>query len=190
MDVPGKATGYIIRKGDLVVMESAGGGGFGDPLSRSSEEVRKDIAAGYVSADQARSVYGVYIDENGLVDEVETRHLRGKLRSSDLTLEVFEGDSDPYEGIKGRHRTVSISRKFAHGCGLTDGHLVELVGKFPSPLRGWVKLKDAETTNNLAIELDGFARQCLGVRAGDRIRIRALPTLVQPGEKYVTGLGA
>ena len=189
VDVPGKATGYIIRKGDLIVMESAGGGGYGDPLSRSSEAVLKDLAAGYISADQARSAYGVCVDENGLVDEVETGHLRSNLRSSDLSLEVFEGDADPYEGIKGRHRTVSISRKFAQESGLADGHLVELVGKYPSPLRGWVKLKDGEASKSFAIKLDRFARRCLGVGAGDRIRIRALPTLVQPGEKYVAGLG-
>jgi len=41
-DTPGKVTGHLISDGDVVVMESAGGGGYGDPLVRDVDEVRAD----------------------------------------------------------------------------------------------------------------------------------------------------
>lgn len=44
---------------------SAGGGGWGDPLDRPIELVRRDVLDGYVSAGQAEEVYGVEVDENG-----------------------------------------------------------------------------------------------------------------------------
>jgi len=39
---PGKVTGVAIRAGDIVVMQSAGGGGYGDPLARDPDRVRAD----------------------------------------------------------------------------------------------------------------------------------------------------
>ena len=38
---------------------TAGGGGHGDPRERDPEAVREDVRDGYVSAEQAREVYGV-----------------------------------------------------------------------------------------------------------------------------------
>src|SRR5262249_60471436 len=51
---PGKVTGHPIAAGDVVVMQSAGGGGFGDPLTRDPERVAADVRGGYVSAARAR----------------------------------------------------------------------------------------------------------------------------------------
>ncbi|KQQ05757.1 MULTISPECIES: hydantoinase B/oxoprolinase family protein [unclassified Rathayibacter] len=47
-----------VQAGDLIRIESAGGGGHGDPLERDPEAVRRDVAEGYVSAEAARAVYG------------------------------------------------------------------------------------------------------------------------------------
>ena len=185
LDVPGKATGYIIRKGDLVVMESAGGGGYGDPLSRPTLEVARDNMANYVSSDHAKSVYGVCIDEKGEVDEVKTGHLRSDLRSLGIRLLVIESENSPYEGIKGRHRTISISRAFAQKNDLADGQLAELIGKNPAPLRGWVKLVDADIGEDFSTELDDFGRRSLGVDPGDQVLFRLLPTLVKPGSRFL-----
>jgi N-methylhydantoinase B len=51
---PGKVTGHRIVAGDVVVMQSAGGVGFGDPLTRAPERVRADVRGGYVSPARAR----------------------------------------------------------------------------------------------------------------------------------------
>ncbi|WP_432989216.1 hydantoinase B/oxoprolinase family protein [Dactylosporangium sp. CA-233914] len=49
----------VVAVGDRVTLLTAGGGGHGDPRERDPDLVREDVAEGYVSAEQAREVYGV-----------------------------------------------------------------------------------------------------------------------------------
>jgi N-methylhydantoinase B len=51
--VPSKLV-TTLRAGDRVVMETAGGGGYGDPALRDAERLRADIADGKVGTDRAR----------------------------------------------------------------------------------------------------------------------------------------
>ena len=46
---PSKLSGVVLRAGDVVRIESAGGGGFGDPRERDPELVLRDVRAGLVS---------------------------------------------------------------------------------------------------------------------------------------------
>ena len=50
-----------VQAGDSFIRPSAGGGGFGDPLERSVEEVLEDVIDGYVSMHRAAEDYGVVI---------------------------------------------------------------------------------------------------------------------------------
>jgi len=68
-----------VPAGDAVVLEIAGGGGYGDPLERDPERVAADVLAGLVSARQARDVYGVVL-RRGKVDETATAARRVQLR--------------------------------------------------------------------------------------------------------------
>jgi len=52
-----------VRPGDRFWRPSAGGGGFGDPLDRDPDEVREDVADGYVSLARAQRDYGVVVRE-------------------------------------------------------------------------------------------------------------------------------
>lgn len=52
-----------VAAGDRVTLLTAGGGGYGDPAKRDRQRVREDVAEGYVSADAARTVYGVSSDD-------------------------------------------------------------------------------------------------------------------------------
>lgn len=52
--IPGKVGGFALLKGDIVRLESSGGGGFGDPLKRHPEKVRYDVLRNYISAERAR----------------------------------------------------------------------------------------------------------------------------------------
>ena len=56
---PGKVGGHALEAGDVIVLQSAGGGGYGDPLERAPDLVLEDVEEGYVSADAARELYGV-----------------------------------------------------------------------------------------------------------------------------------
>jgi N-methylhydantoinase B len=68
-----------LRPGDLLRMEQAGGGGYGDPLTRPPELVLQDVREGYVSPSAATSEYGVVVVEDGFnwrLDEAATAALR------------------------------------------------------------------------------------------------------------------
>jgi N-methylhydantoinase B len=55
---PGKIANFPLRHGDVVVMESSGGGGFGDPTRRAPSDLAADLADGYVT-DAGRPAYDV-----------------------------------------------------------------------------------------------------------------------------------
>ena len=50
-----------VQPGDTFYRPSAGGGGFGDPLDRTPEEVLEDVIDEYVSVERAAADYGVVI---------------------------------------------------------------------------------------------------------------------------------
>jgi N-methylhydantoinase B len=51
--------GVTLEPGEFVVSHSAGGGGYGPPIERDVERVLHDLREGWITADRARSVYGV-----------------------------------------------------------------------------------------------------------------------------------
>jgi N-methylhydantoinase B len=66
-----------LKKGDVFRHQNPGGGGYGDPMKRDPQAVLWDWRNGKVTAEFARSVYGVVIDEGkGVVDEDGTRKSR------------------------------------------------------------------------------------------------------------------
>lgn len=56
----GKFSG-ILEEGSTVIIETAGGGGYGPPLERDPNAVRNDVLEGLVSQEQAEKVYGVIL---------------------------------------------------------------------------------------------------------------------------------
>jgi N-methylhydantoinase B len=72
----GKRSRIPIKPGDTVVVSSAGGGGWGDPLERDAQAVARDVADGYVTADGARDDYGVVIRDDGTIDAERTTEVR------------------------------------------------------------------------------------------------------------------
>jgi N-methylhydantoinase B len=61
--LPSKATNLTIAAGDLVSLETAGGGGWGPPAERDPTLVRRDVLDGKVSVEAAREVYGLAVDD-------------------------------------------------------------------------------------------------------------------------------
>jgi N-methylhydantoinase B len=76
----GKRTVYRAELGEVIRLWGGGGGGFGDPFERDPERVATDVAAGLVSAERAREVYGV-VTANGAVDAKGTAALRARRRN-------------------------------------------------------------------------------------------------------------
>jgi len=71
-----KIAGLRLKKDDVVAWQLAGGGGYGDPMKRDPERVRRDVRMGYVTLDGARRDYGVVIRADMTIDEEATRSLR------------------------------------------------------------------------------------------------------------------
>ena len=79
---PSKFADVAVREGDLVRIDSAGGGGYGDPAERDAELVLADVREGFVSAEAAAREYGVRVrtgpDGTPVVDEAGTARLRDR----------------------------------------------------------------------------------------------------------------
>jgi N-methylhydantoinase B len=67
--------------GDVIIMDAAGGGGYGEPLERDPEMVEWDVIEGYVSLEKAKEDYGVVINpETMKIDMGATGRLRKSLK--------------------------------------------------------------------------------------------------------------
>ena len=66
-----KEANIRLAKGDTLLLELGGGGGWGDPLTREPERVLDDVRNGYVSPAAAREVYGVVIDPDAMTIDPE-----------------------------------------------------------------------------------------------------------------------
>ena len=72
---------FDLRERGVLYMRMASGGGYGDPIDRDPGAVLKDVAADIVSAEAAREIYGVALDDSGLqVDDAATMALRTRIR--------------------------------------------------------------------------------------------------------------
>lgn len=69
-----------VPAGTLYVQEAGGGGGYGDPLERPAEQVRREVEDGIVTREAARDAYGVALHPGTTrIDEEETARLRGAM---------------------------------------------------------------------------------------------------------------
>jgi N-methylhydantoinase B len=75
-ELPRLAQGIPTKRGDIVRMESTGGGGWGDPFEREPWRVRQDVVGGFVSVEAAKRDYGVVLTAEREVDEAATSALR------------------------------------------------------------------------------------------------------------------
>jgi N-methylhydantoinase B len=74
-EIPPLSDGTMLEKGDILRIETGGGGGHGHPFDRDPALVLADVAGGFVSTEAARDRYGVVIAE-GAIDDAATRALR------------------------------------------------------------------------------------------------------------------
>src|SRR5262252_4545574 len=84
--VPGQGDGIALERGDVIRLETCGGGGWGDPLTREPALVREDVARGVVTPRGALDDYGVALDPRTLaVDKTATDEGRRR-RARDTAL--------------------------------------------------------------------------------------------------------
>jgi N-methylhydantoinase B len=94
--LPGKFDHYPIGPGDMFVMRTGGGGGWGDPAERDPELVRRDVERGLLTAGQARALYGVVVEGwPPRVDEGGTAALRAAMPAPAGWIDRGEPEATP-----------------------------------------------------------------------------------------------
>jgi N-methylhydantoinase B len=77
--------GTVVRSGELIRFETAGGGGWGHPFDRPPPLVERDVRCGFVSVDSALADYGVVLDPaSGRVQPTETARRRRRRPAAKL----------------------------------------------------------------------------------------------------------
>ncbi len=81
--IPAVTSAEPISKGDILRVETPGGGGWGDPSERDPEAVRLDVLRGLVSREAAKKIYRTALGRapGFRLDEEETRKLRTSEKS-------------------------------------------------------------------------------------------------------------
>jgi N-methylhydantoinase B len=71
--------GNIVKRGDIVRIETGGGGGWGHPFDREAERVLTDVRGGFVGRVSAEDHYGVVLADDGAsVDAAATAKRRAR----------------------------------------------------------------------------------------------------------------
>ena len=164
--LPGKVGSFPLERDDVVVMETSGGGGFGDSLAREVERVVADVAEGYVTVDAAAHDYGVVIHQ-GEVDAVATSRAREAVRAGRVRVRLVTDEHLE----RGAGRAIRLDADTATQLGITAGSIVEIVNPRGAPLRAWV----VELGGDAAAAVSPMALRMLGVAGRDiEVEIRGV----------------
>lgn len=166
--IPGKIGGFALTRDDIVRIETAGGGGYGDPLERDPALVAEDIRLGYTSVDMAHRTYGVAVDGGGVVNRDGSVRLREEIRRQRVTVAVVVVDDDCYKGVR---RIFAIGRSVASALQVADGDLCELVNTKGPNLRGWARIDDTRADGD-ELPLGPFGCAILRCYERDRYVLR------------------
>jgi N-methylhydantoinase B len=174
-DSPGKVGGHAIAKGDTVILQSAAGGGYGDPLVRPMQDVWRDVKNDIVSVDIARRVYGVCFDDDGNVLEDATMARRREISAARPSLTTVQCTKDPYVASgPSKRRTIRLHPDDIERASLEVGQKIELYDQIGPPLRGWL-VADLEVEPR-TVPVDERATALLGLTVNQSIMVRPLYT--------------
>ena len=94
VELPSKIDQVPVESGDRLVFRTAGAGGWGDPLTRDSAIVLRDVLRDLVSREVAFDDYGVVLDGNA-VDIEATEARRAELADARGPIEPFDFGVSP-----------------------------------------------------------------------------------------------
>jgi N-methylhydantoinase B len=167
--LPGKVGAFPLEPDDVLVMDSSGGGGFGDPLERDPAAVAADIAQGYVTRAAGAAIYGVVLGD-GAVDAAATARRRAKIAASRLRVRLSPAPNLDTE----RGRLLRLDAVSAARLGVGVGAVVELVNPAGAPVRAWVAALLAGDGRRAEVPPDTLG--LLPSDDGGEIEIRAVHT--------------
>ena len=122
-DFPGKVSDFVLKKGDVVRMESSGGGGYGRAEQRTDGALMRDLVDGVIT-EKGLKDYGAEIWEGGLK--------RGAVRD-EAVVKLIQ-----FERLRLNRAHCAIGKTLAEQLAIKNGQMLELVPSAGPPLRFWV----------------------------------------------------
>jgi len=168
--IPGKIANHPLKKDDVVISESSGGGGFGDPLDRDVAAVEADLRRGYIDRVHAEEIYGV-AEKNGQTDHEATAALRKAGKAARTIVCIVR--SDALRGPDGL-RVCGLGTALAAQLNVTAGDIVELIKGDGAPLRCWVRLAKDVAPGTVALSSSSVG--LAGIKENDNVQLRPLRT--------------
>ena len=141
--VPGKVGGFKLKIGDIVRVESSGGGGYGDPIRRDPVATSRTMSISAISVVSARArCYGVAPHAGRCCRRLSPR----TVSAAACPLHAIKSpsiDAAPRMTSMTARRWIGLSKAQAARLGLAHGDLIELVNPHgAAALRGWVRFID------------------------------------------------
>jgi N-methylhydantoinase B len=125
-----RTANMLLDPSDVVRANPPAGGGWGDPLERSEDEVQADLAAGAISIEAARGAFGCIVDASGKLDAARTKAHRGELlqqRSAwpaNKTLAARPVGALTRTGPLGDRMEIAVDGAGEHWTRCTCGHVL------------------------------------------------------------------
>lgn len=166
--LPGKATACRLQRGDVVLMRSAGGGGYGDALARAHDAVAEDVRIGLVTPVAALREYGVVLAADGAVDAAATAAERAARIAARRSLRVLPAGAVQAPEYRDGRRVVEVHP----AAGVADGAAAEVVRTVGAPLRVWVRRNGTLPADGIWIGEEGMAM--LKLEEGAAVALRPL----------------
>ncbi|MGK0173452.1 MAG: N-methylhydantoinase B [Gammaproteobacteria bacterium] len=129
---PGKVSGFELRRGDRVRMESSGGGGYGYAENRSHDALLDDLADGIITA-TGLAPYRVACAQD---DTLESVPCVDEILDPKVTFGY--ADAPPANCL--------VGQAYARALAIELGQMLELVPQAGAPLRFWVHGFDEHDT--------------------------------------------
>jgi N-methylhydantoinase B len=89
----GKAFNQVLKPGDAYILRSGGGGGYGTPLERDPGRLERDVRCGYVSRQEAETLYGAVFGPDGKISVEDTQKRRAEMRAKGLPVDQPEAEA-------------------------------------------------------------------------------------------------
>jgi N-methylhydantoinase B len=168
--LPGKVSGFPLQEGDIVLCQTSGGGGYGNPLDRNQQAVLQDVAEGYVTRDKAERVYGLVLEGDG-VDPAATEARRAQIEARTVGATVISWKGAEYSG---EARLWPLSPEAARQLDVEEGDLLEAANPHGAPLRGWARIVPGDIPSGVACYLGPVGRRILRAMEGGTVTLCSL----------------